>query len=91
MEDSNKKLPHLDNLLAKNQYVTGSLSYADIVLYDFSLLISVVEPKLLEKHSNIGRHFKTIDNLPQIKNYRAGKGRGGSLLSKKFWVKSLTV
>lgn len=71
-----KKLPYLDNLLAKNQYVTGSLSYVDVVVFDFSLMVSVFAPEMLAEHPNIARHFKTINSLPQIQNYRNGKGKG---------------
>ena len=76
-EATGKKLLYLNNLLAKSQHVTGSkLSYADVVLYDFSLLLSVAAPELLEANAHIARHFKAINSLPQIQNYRNGKGKG---------------
>ena len=76
LEVTRKKLPYLNDLLGKHEYVTGSLSYVDILLYDFSLLIGAFEPALLQENPNLARHLKTIDSLPQIQNYKAGKGKG---------------
>lgn len=84
-----QKLPYLNDLLAKNEYVTGKLSYVDVVLYDFCLVLSVFAPELLEEHPNIKRHFKAIDSLPAIKNYRNGKGKG-KLLSFRIRKKLRT-
>ena len=78
LEVTRKKLPYLNNLL-KNEYVTGKLSWVDILLYDFLLLIGAFEPKLLEENPNLARHVKTINSLPQISNYLAGKGKGECL------------
>jgi len=71
-----QKLPYLNNLLAKNEYVTGKLSYVDILVYNFLLMFGTIEPKLLEENPHLARHVKTINALPQISNYRAGKGKG---------------
>lgn len=77
LEVTRKKLAYLNNLLAKNEYVTGKrLSYIDIMLFDFLLVIGTFEPKLLEENPNLARHLKSINSLPQISNYRAGKGKG---------------
>ena len=48
----------------------------DVVLYDFSLLVNVFAPELLKENPNLARHFQTINSLPQIQNYRNGKGKG---------------
>ena len=77
-------MPYLNNLLAKNEYVTGKLSYVDILVYDFLLLIGAFEPALLEENPHLARHVKTINSLPQIANYRAGKGKGVCSLSNGF-------
>ena len=76
IEYARQKLPYLDKLLAKNGYVTGKLSYVDIEVFDFFLVIGVFAPELLKEHPNIARHFQTINSLPQIQNYRNGKGKG---------------
>ena len=81
LENARKKLPHLNKLLAKSEYVTGKLSYVDVVVYDFSLVLSVFAPELLQENPNITRHFKTVNSLPQILTYRNGKGKGGLISS----------
>ena len=77
VEAVREKLSYLNNLLADREYVTGKLSYVDIVLFDFMLLLSVFAPELLEENPHIARHLQTINTLPQIANYRNGKGKGG--------------
>ena len=84
LEIARNKLPYLNNLLAKNEYVTGKLSYVDILIYDFLLMIGAFEPVLLEENPHLVRHVKTINSLPQIANYRSGKGKG--VLFEQFFA-----
>ena len=81
-----KKLSYLNNLLAKSQYVTGKLSYIDVLVYNFMLMFGTFEPALLEENPNLARHVKTMDSLPQIANYRAGKGKGGCSLELRVSI-----
>lgn len=70
LEVTHKKLPYLNNLLEKNEYVTGSrLTYVDVVVYDFLLLMRAFEPELITKYSNIARFFGLINKHPKITGY----------------------
>lgn len=67
-----KKLTYLNNLLEKNEYVTGSrLTYVDVYLYDFLLLIRAFESELITKNANLGRFIETMNKHPKIAAYVA--------------------
>jgi len=70
LEVTFKKLPYLNNLFAKNEYVTGRrLTYVDVVVYDFLLLIRAFEPELITKNANIARFIDSINKHPRIAEY----------------------
>jgi len=70
LELANKKLPYLNNLLANNEYVVGDrLTYVDVVVYDFLLLMRAFEPELISKNANLARFIDTIQKLPKMNDY----------------------
>ena len=70
LETARTKLPFLNNLFAKNEYVVGKkFTYVDIVVYDLLLLLNAFEPALLKENPNLERFKNTINNLPKIQNY----------------------
>lgn len=72
LEVTNKKLPYLNNLLAKSEYVTGSrLTYVDVYLYDCLLLFRAFEPEFIAKNANLARFFDTMNKHPKIVEYLA--------------------
>lgn len=69
---THKKLAYLNNLLEKNDYVIGSrLTYVDVVVFDFLLLMRAFEPELITKNPNIARFIDTINKHPKIAEYLA--------------------
>ena len=74
LEMTNKKLPLLNTLLGKNEYVAGNrLTYVDVVVFDFLLLMRTIEPELVTKNSNLSRFVETIQKLPKISEYLTSK------------------
>ncbi|KAG4068412.1 hypothetical protein HA402_007932 [Bradysia odoriphaga] len=67
-----KKLAYLNNLLGKNEYVTGSrLTYVDVYLYDSLLLLRAFESELITKNANLARFIETMNKHPKIAAYVA--------------------
>lgn len=74
IEQVRTKLPHLNNLLSKNEYVLGSkLTYVDIIVYDVLLLVRAFEPSLLNENANLIRFVDKITSLPNITKYISSK------------------
>ena len=70
LDIANKRLLYLDAQLGKNDYVVGNrLTYVDVVVFDFLLLMRAFEPELVTKNPNLARFVERIQKLPRISEY----------------------
>lgn len=65
-----KKLSYVNDLLGKNEYVIGSrLTYVDVYLYDFLMLMKAFHPELVTENANLVRFVETINKNPKVAAY----------------------